>query len=145
MSLQVVIERNVALVRSVSDQARTRIADAVFRGLNDRRPSREVAKEIREAVEMSRRRAKNIASDQLSKLTGQLNEERTRQSGIEEYKWVASGKVHFRENHRARDGKVFDWDNPPADGHPGQAIFCGCASRAYLDLDKILAEAAEAA
>lgn len=141
------IERNVELVRSVSDQARSRISDTVFRGLQERKPPREVAAEIREAVAMSRRRALNIASDQLNKAGEALNEGRRNEAGISTWEWVSSHKTHFRKEHAARDGKRYD-DNvktgrfaPPQD-RPGQLPYCGCTSRAVLDLDGIDAEQA---
>lgn len=141
------IERNVELVRSVSDQARARISDAVFRGLQQRKPAREVAAEIREAVAMSRRRALNIAGDQLSKISETLNEERRREAGVMTWEWVSSHKTHFRPEHAARDGKRYDdtatsgASAPPQD-RPGQLPFCGCTSRAVLDLDEAAAPAA---
>lgn len=147
LTLQAVIESNVALVKSVSDQARTRISEAVFRGLRENRPSREVAKELREALGMSRRRALNIASDQSVKIHSALNEERRREAGISAWKWLHSGKVHFRDVHKARDGKLYSDDpkdvgdeyegqtirKPPED-LPGRLPFCGCTSRAVLIL-----------
>lgn len=134
------IERNVGLIRSVSEQTRTRIGEAVFSGLQRRAPAREVAAEIREAVGMSRRRALNIASDQTVKLTSALNEERRREAGISTWSWVSSHKLHFRPEHARRDGKRYD-DNatsgehkPPTD-KPGMLPYCGCGSRAVLSLD----------
>jgi SPP1 gp7 family putative phage head morphogenesis protein len=129
------IEANVGLVKSVSEQTRQRISNEVFQGLRQRRPARETAKALSEAVGMSRKRALRIASDQNTKITSALNEERAMQAGIEGYAWVASGKVHYREEHRARDGKIYRYDEPPADGSPGTAINCGCTSRARLSLD----------
>lgn len=128
------IERNVGLIKSVGEQARTRIGEAVFRGLNQRLPAREVAKDIRAAVEMGKRRARNIASDQLTKLSSQLAQERRREAGIDTWAWVASHKLHYRPEHQARDGKRYADDNPPAD-LPGELINCGCSERAVLSLD----------
>lgn len=147
-TLGAVIERNVSLVRSVSDQARDRIADAVFRGLRERRPAAAVAKDIREAVAMGRRRAMRIAGDQASKLGGALNDERRRQAGIDSTRWVHSGKLHPREDHLARDGKYYT-ENPSRVGqeYKGKIIqkvpndrasqlpFCGCAEAALLILE----------
>lgn len=137
--LGTVIERNVDLVKSVSDQARSRISHAVFDGLNNRRPAREVAADIREAVDLGRRRALNIASDQLSKTAESLNEERRREAGLMTWEWVSSHKVHFRPEHAARDGKRYSDDPadnaPPPEDRPGQLPFCGCTSRAVLSLD----------
>jgi len=146
-TLEAVIERNVSLVRSVSDQSRERIADSVFRGLNQRTPAREVAKELREAVGMSRRRALNVASDQMVKLSSSLNEERRRQAGITAFEWIHSEKANPRPEHAARNGFLYSETpsqvgseyqgkrvrTPPAD-MPGQLPFCGCTSRAVLIL-----------
>lgn len=128
------IERNVSLVRSVSEQSRARIGDAVFRGLQQRRSADEVAKEIRVAVDMSRRRARNVASDQLVKLSSQLNSERRREAGIDTWEWVSSHKLHFRPEHAARDGKRYADHDAPAD-LPGELPFCGCTEQAVLSLE----------
>jgi SPP1 gp7 family putative phage head morphogenesis protein len=133
------VERNVSLVKSVSEQARSRIADSVFRGLQNRTPARDVAKEIREAVDMSRRRALNIAADQTVKLTSALNDERRREAGLMAWQWEHSDKLRPRPEHVARDGKRYSDDPadgaPPPNDRPGELPFCGCTSRAVLSLD----------
>lgn len=128
------LQRNLALIRNVSDDTRGRIGDIVFRGITARTPAREVAKEISEAVGMNRRRALRIASDQASKLTATLADERRRQAGLTSWKWRHSGKLHPREEHVARNGKVYSDDRPPPD-MPGQLPFCGCRQQPILDLD----------
>ena len=128
------IERNVGLVRSISEQARTRIGEAVFRGLNKRAPAADVAKEIREATGMARRRALNVAADQTVKITAQLNSERRREAGIDTWEWVHSGKLHPREEHRARNGQRYSDDDAPEDT-PVELPYCGCTERAVLSLD----------
>lgn len=128
------IEYNVGLIRSVSEEVRTRIGHIVFSELQKRTPARKVAQQIREAVGMSRRRSLLIASDQTSKLAASLNEERRREVGIDTWQWVSSHKLHYRPAHLARDGKRYTDANPPSE-MPGQLIHCGCTSRAVLSLD----------
>lgn len=125
---------NTDLIRNVSDQTKQRVASAVFQGVQQRRPARDVARQLREAVGMARQRSLLIASDQSAKLTAQLDQARQEAAGFDRYIWRHSGKRHPRESHVARDGKVFEWAKPPADGHPGAAIRCGCRAQAYLDL-----------
>lgn len=137
-TLGAAIERNVSLVKSVSEQARSRIGEAVFQGLTQRKPAADVARDIAGAVDMGKRRARNIAADQLTKLSSSLSAERRRQAGIDTWEWVHSGKAHPREEHEARNGKRYS-DNPadnappPAD-RPGELPFCGCSERAVLSL-----------
>lgn len=147
-TLETLIARNVGLVRSVSDETRQRIADAVFRGLQARTPPRVVAREIAEAVGMGRKRAVRISADQNAKLGGALNEERRRQAGITAFFWVHSGKRHPRAEHVARNGNLYSEDParvgqeyegkvvqvPPQD-MPNELPYCGCTSRACLILE----------
>lgn len=141
---------NTSLVKDVSEQARQRIGNAVFSGLNERKPARDVAKQVREAVAMSRRRSINIASDQLSKLSSALASERRREAGISVFRHRHSGKLHPRQDHKARDGRLYS-ENPSevgksvggqrvnapvaADDRAGIPPFCGCREAAVLVFD----------
>lgn len=133
-ALEDVLARNVALIRNVSDEARGRISDVILRGLRERRPARAVAKELRAALELSRGRSLRIASDQLSKLSASLDEERQRQAGLTEWIWRHSGKRHPRAEHLARNMKHYTDETAPED-KPGQLPYCGCRRQAYLNLD----------
>lgn len=133
-ALQDVLARNVALIRNVSDEARGRISDVIYRGLRERRSAREVARDLRAALEMSRTRSILIASDQLNKLSASLDAERQRQAGLTEWIWRHSGKRHPREDHLARNMKHYTDETAPND-LPGQLPYCGCRRQAYLNLD----------
>ena len=147
LTLETAIERNVALIRDVSDQARGRIADAVYRGLSQRKPAREVAGEIREAIAMGRRRSIRIASHQLSSISAGLAAERRREAGLSVFKWRHSGKLHARPWHKERDGKLYSETSadvgrmadgqtvneaPPEDDRAGVPPFCGCREQSVL-------------
>jgi SPP1 gp7 family putative phage head morphogenesis protein len=136
-TLDAVLNWNVALVRDVSEEARRRIANAVFAGLQQRKPAAEVAKEISEAIGMARARARRIASDQTVKLGSRLNQARQEQAGITKFKWRHSAKQHPRSWHLGRDGKVYSWDHPgiPADDMPGVPPFCGCTAMGVVSFE----------
>lgn len=132
------IEWNVALIKDVSAEAQRRIANAVFAGLQQRKPAAEVAKEISEAVGMARSRARRIASDQTTRLGGRLNQARQEQAGITHYKWRHSAKRHPRLWHLDRDGRIFPWEGPgsiPPDDRPSIPVFCGCTAQAVVTFD----------
>lgn len=146
-SLETAIEWNVSLVKDVSDQIRQRIGNAVFDGLRNRTPAREVAKAISDAVGLGRDRSLRIASDQLSKLSNSLADERRREAGIMAWEWVHGRKLHPRASHVMRNGNYYSDDDagvgseingkklltPPED-RPGQLPFCSCRSRSVIDL-----------
>lgn len=149
-SLDQTIAWNTELIADVSAQVRQRVSSAVFSGLQERRPAREVAKQISEAVGMARSRSLRIASDQLSKLSGELADERRREAGISCWKWRHSGKRHPRETHRAREGRIYSDDParvgtvvdgqtvaapPPPGDLPSRPPYCGCRSQSVIVFD----------
>lgn len=145
-TLDAVIGENVALIRSLDDQMRNGISGATFRALQNRTTGRDLAREIRGIAGAGQRRAELIASDQLQKLTGLLDEQRQRQAGIDKFEWAHSGKANPREIHKARDGKVYAWTDPVAKTDPpGRAIRCGCRARAVLEIDEDAAGETESA
>ena len=123
--------RNTSLIRDVNSQARGRIADAVLRGIQQRTPVAEVAKEVREATGFARTRARRIAADQSVKLSSALDRQRQRQAGIDHWKWRHSHKQNFRPEHLKRDGKIYTDRTAPED-EPGELPFCGCLRQAVL-------------
>lgn len=143
-SIETFLARNVALVKDVSDQARGRIADAVFRGYQQRQPAREVAKEIRKATAMARDRSIRIASHQTANLSAAFDRERKDEAGITLFRWRHSGKKNPRQDHKARDGLVYflktgkpyqrSGETIPADDRAGVPPYCGCREQAYLPI-----------
>jgi SPP1 gp7 family putative phage head morphogenesis protein len=137
-TVEAFVSRNVGLIRSVSDEARHRIGDIVLRNYQARTPIATVAKEMREALGLSRARALRISADQSSKMAARLDQARQEQAGIASFKWRHSFKRHPRAAHVAHDGKVYRWDElPTLDGkpdRPGDAPFCGCRAMAVIDL-----------
>lgn len=143
-TLEDVLNWNVALVKDVGEQAHGKMSNAVFAGLRNRLPAREVAKQIREATGFARDRSLRIAADQTSKAMGSLAEERQRQAGITKVQWKSSHKLHARPWHAARDGKEYDLDTHaavdgsetvPAGDWVSQPPYCGCRSLAVLTFD----------
>ncbi len=132
-TLEVVLRQNVSLVRNVSDQIRRRIEQVIYTGFTNRTPTRTIARDLSAAIGMERRRALRIAIDQTVKLSSQLDTERMKQAGIDEFQWIHSRKINFRPEHKARDGKIYKFSDPPED-MPGEKPFCGCTKRAVLTL-----------
>lgn len=135
-TLEATLADNVSLIRSLDDQTRNGISGAVFRGLTNRTPARDVAREIRKVADISKSRAELIAADQLQKLTARLDQERQEQVGGEEFEWQHSRKRYPRPEHVERNGKVYRWDSTIGKNDPpGRAIRCGCRSRPIIKLE----------
>lgn len=133
-TIDAILQRNVSLVRSVSDQTRERISDAVYRGLTQRMPVRDVARDVAKATGLGRKRALRISSDQTVKMSAALDRARMQEVGITEFEWMHSGKVHPRLWHLERNGERFRFDDPKLRGDmPGDQPFCGCKARGIIE------------
>lgn len=145
-TLESVIRQNVALIKDVNQQQIDRMTGIVFRGLNERLPARDVAKQLAGVTGFGRKRALLIASDQLQRAATALDTERMAEAGISTFVWRASGKLHPREWHKARNGKRYDLRTRkevggdeviPADDMPGIPIRCGCKKQAYFEIEGV--------
>lgn len=154
--LDMALGDNVALIRSISAQHFADVGRAVldnYRGvpLPD---GVSLTKRLQDIGGITKNRAKFIARDQTSKLTGDLNQARQADNGIDEYIWRTArdqrvvgtpGGLYPRGtrghgNHYDREGERFTWGSPPHDGHPGQAYNCRCYAEPVMNLDKIKAQ-----
>jgi SPP1 gp7 family putative phage head morphogenesis protein len=128
------IASNVDLIKDISAQNRRKMTQAVAQALTNRTPTKVLAKELREIVDVGKKRSIRIASDQLAKISSELSQERRREAGIDTFKWVSSGKVNARVEHAARNGKIYTEANPPPT-RAGAEINCGCVEVGVLDLE----------
>ena len=132
---------NVDLITSIPDvyfdDLRLEVEEAVVAGTR----AETLADTLAERFGIMERRAALIARDQIGKLFGQLNGARQEALGISGYVWRGVLDNREREEHEAREGDRFTWDDPPEDGHPGEAINCRCY--AEPDFTEILDESAD--
>lgn len=50
----------------------------------------------------------------------------------DQYVWRTEGDEKVRPSHRANDGHIFSWDDPPETGHPGVDYNCRCQAIPYV-------------
>ena len=153
--LSMAMDRNVALIKSISDEHLFKVASAVMDNYSGVQlpDAQSLVERLRDLGAQTDNRARLIARDQTSKLTGVLNQSRQQSNGIESYIWRTSkdsrvvgtpgGKfptpTDRHGNHYKREGEEFQWSDPPADGNPGHPIQCRCWAEPILDLDKLKA------
>lgn len=131
------VSQNTSLIKSVPTQYMAKVEQIVRTGVMAGTSSREIAKQVKDASGVSDRRAKIIARNEIGNANAELTKYRQMDLGVKNYRWVTAHDERVRGNpsgrypnaipsHYARDGKVFEWANPPAGGHPGMAILCRC-------------------
>lgn len=128
-ALRASVTENVALIKTIPAKQFDRLEKAVLQGVNSGSDFFSIKKDIQAIGGVSKRRAKLIARDQVSKLNGNLNRIRQDDIGITHYFWRTSEDERVRPEHAANNGLRFAWDSPPANtGHPGEDIQCRCTA-----------------
>ena len=135
--LQATIHENVSLIRSIAQQHLTQVEGMVMRSVQRGRDLGQLATDLEQQLDVSKRRATLIARDQNNKATAVIQRTRQAELGITEAVWLHSGGgKEPRPSHvkAGRDRVKYDirvgwWD--PDDGAyilPGQLINCRCVA-----------------
>lgn len=126
-------EENVRLISSIPtryfDEVEKLVLDAVAKG----RRWESLAEEIDQRFDVGESRAALIARDQVGKFYGAVAQARQETLGITSYVWRTVRDSRVRDEHREREGEVFEWASPPEDGHPGEPINCRCYAEPNID------------
>lgn len=97
-------------------------------GTSGMRPST-LAKLIEDRYGVAESNAKRIANDQVGKFNASVNRVRQIEAGITRYIWRTVRDNRVRDEHDDLEGESFEWENGPAEGHPGEAgVNCRCYS-----------------
>ncbi|MFC6591684.1 minor capsid protein [Deinococcus lacus] len=112
------------------EQARfaSEVESVLLEGLERGQSSQQMAARLRERAQVSRSRANLIVRNELGNASANAQQQSQVEAGITHYTWHTAGDDRVRPAHRALNGKVFAWDDPPSEGHPGQAVMCRCVS-----------------
>jgi SPP1 gp7 family putative phage head morphogenesis protein len=128
------LHEQVQLIKSLPIEAGERVHELTLRGLEDSTRAAEVAAEIARTGEVTESRAMLIARTEVARTASVLTEARARGAGVTHYVWQTSGDADVRPGHRAMQGKICSWDEPPAVNengrimyhHPGRFPNCRC-------------------
>lgn len=137
------VRENVELITSIPAQYFERIREEVIEAWSGGIRWESLAEKFSFVGGLTEARARFIARDQTSKMTGSFNKERQVGMGIERYTWSTVRDSRVRPDHAQLNGTVQRWDSPPVvEGeaiHPQQAVNCRCAALPIIDIDEIFA------
>lgn len=137
--LKAAADQNAALITSIPAQYLEQVSNIVIGNMRSGMRPSYIEQALVKQFGITQRRAKLIATDQTSKIQGEINKIRQVNSGIQFFRWVTAHDERVRPSHVAvakRDvgygPGVFRWDDlPVVDGvptFPGQPINCRCAA-----------------
>ncbi|KVT68913.1 phage minor head protein [Burkholderia ubonensis] len=133
-TLRALMAEQVTLIKSIPLEAAERVHQLTIEGMVDSTRAAQISKAIQESGQVAKSRADLIARTEVSRAATSLTEARARSVGSTHYIWRTSGDSDVRAGHRAMEGKVCAWDEPPEveeNGkymrfHPGQIWNCRC-------------------
>ena len=129
------IQENVALIRGLNAQTAERVREILLQGFIQRKSRAQIAAELRQAMDITWRRARFIARDQNEKLNAALTRYRNQQMGIRWFRWMTRLDDRVRRTHRAREGRIYSWATgaPIPERFPGVAINCRCVGEGVIE------------
>lgn len=132
------LETQVSLIKSLPIEAAQRVHLLTLEGLATGRRADHIAKEILETGKITENRAKLIARTEVARTASGLTMARAKHVGSTHYYWRTSGDGDVRSTHKAMNGKIVEWDNPPEVDpgkfyHAGQFPNCRCYPEPIID------------
>lgn len=131
------LDTNVELVQDLMENEINQLKKQVMRNMMNGAPASELAKGLAQHIRVSRSRANTIARTEVNTLTGQLNDRRALELGIDEGIWRGVEDNRERESHRKAEGKRFKLEKGLLiEGKytwPGREPNCRCWTEYPLD------------
>ena len=145
------IAENVLLIKSIPSETLSNMREIILGSYLKGSSIRDIQKAIQETYNVSKRKAQLLARDQVATLNAQLTKAQQTDAGCKKYRWSDSRDGRVRDCHKALNGKVFSWDNPPEmwyetkQGrvytgrrcHPGEDYCCRCVAIPVFDPESI--------
>ncbi len=143
------IQENVGLIKSVPVDYLGSVRAGVLRSIQSAESGglaglkEQIHDLLSEKYKKQKNRAKNISTDQTRKLYNQINADRIKSAGVNEFEWRhAGGSQKPRQEHIRLNGTIHSFDDLPVinsktgrTGIPGDEINCKCYMVPVLRFD----------
>lgn len=138
------LEQQVGLIKSIPLDASIRVQKLAAEMATSGERADEIEEMIRRSGEVSASRATMIARTEVARAGTVFTQARCEQAGITHYIWRTAHDRDVRPGHRAMEGKVCEWNDPPAVRendkiyyhHPGEIWNCRCYAEPIISDDK---------
>lgn len=151
-ALRMWVDSNVEKIKTIPTDSLSSMRQIILDGYKQGRTIRDISKDIQEEYNVSKHRAQMFARDQVATLNAQITKMQQQDAGCKRYRWSTSHDARVRDCHRALDGKIFNWNDPPEMWYetkksgrvytgrrcnPGEDYACRCVAIPVFDLDTI--------
>lgn len=137
-SLNAIYERNYNLIKTIPQDIKERFESVFLSNVNNF-DQEAIYNQVLTIDGISKRRARTIARDQVSKAIGEYHATREQALGFEYYMWQTSMDIRVSKEHKELEGRIYRYDTPTAIidsygnlGVPSQRVNCRCRRRAVI-------------
>jgi uncharacterized protein with gpF-like domain len=120
------------LIESVHGDTSTKVTAAFLAALAAVKPASEAQADLGVVITATRKRAARIGVDQTDRTSAAFDRARRSAAGLARFKWHHTPQKHPRDDHRARDNRVYREDRAPND-RAGTLPFCKCWEEPLFD------------
>ena len=145
------VDENISKIKSIPNETLGSMRKIILDGFKKGRTITDISKAIQKEYGVTRRKAQALARDQVGSLNAQLSKLQQKDAGCTKYRWSSSKDSRVRDCHRALDGKIFDWDDPPEMWYetksgrvytgrrcnPGEDRLCRCIAIPIFNYDTV--------
>lgn len=127
-------------VKDFAEKQIIEMREMIMREVNLGGRTERIAQIIQHSYGVTKNKAQFLARQETSLLLSKLRQERYKDAGSTKYVWAGFMDQFEREDHKALEGKVFSWDNPPVvdrktgrRAHPSEDFGCRCVAVPVFD------------
>ena len=134
--LETAVHENVSWIKSIAAEQHNRVEAIILQGVRRGESINDMAQRIAEVGDVSLKRARFIARDQMGSLHGDLVKARQTRLGLKRFIWWTAADERVRDEHAELHGQIFDW----ATGAEvdGRKIWPGTDYNCYDDETEVL-------
>lgn len=109
------------------------VASIIYNGFVDGTSTKDIAKLLQGRSHVLDYRSEFIARNEMGTLYSEMTRIRQTDNGVVSYIWRTAEDERVRPSHAEKNGRVFQWDDPPPDtGAPGDDWNCRCYAEPIL-------------
>lgn len=147
------VHENVSKIGSIPAEYLEGVENIIRWGYDTKQPKVNVYRRLEKLTGMTRAKAKMIARDQLGTLNARMTQFEHESAGVTKYKWITRHDSLVRDCHRALNGTIHKWSEPPPMWYmtksrgivytgrycnPGEDYGCRCTASPVFEMESAL-------
>jgi SPP1 gp7 family putative phage head morphogenesis protein len=126
-------------IKNFTEEETLKLRDLVYKNTFEGCRAESLVEIIQQRYSVTKSKAQFLAKQETSLLVSKFRQQRYQDCGLNEYEWSGANDERERPDHKALNGLIFTWDNPPitdkrtgARNNPGEDYGCRCIAKPVI-------------